>query len=144
MTATANRYTCIHIDAIPPGVNNYVRHTRHGGHYIDLRAKAFSTAFAIKCAQAQPVYGDEFEVEISVSLGKGQKGDVDNFPKLVLDTIARRGLLRNLKTGCQMSDSHVTTLTVSKFRGEDSRTTVEIVGVVEALSGPPARPKAGT
>ena len=143
MSAQANTYTSLKVGCIPPSVNHYVKHARNGGHYIDPRAVGFASLLAFECMKAEPVYGDEFEVEIHVSMGKGQKGDVDNFPKLVLDTIARRGLLRHRGTGRQMSDSHITKLTVSKFRGEESQTTVEIIGVFEALSGPPARSEAG-
>lgn len=122
-------YSVIRVDAIPPGVNHYVKHTRSGIHYIDAKAKRFKELLAVSCAGVSPVYGRTFEVEIDVSLGKGERGDVDGFPKLVLDVISRRGMLRNMKTGEPMSDAHVTRLTVTKERGEKSMTTIEIIGV---------------
>ena len=128
--AAQNRYSVVTIDRIPPSVNSYVRHTRRGIHYTDPRAKAFKDYLALQCRSTIPAYGIEFEVEISIMLAKGQKGDVDNFPKLILDTLAKCGMFRNAKTGKPMSDAHVTRLTISKERGEHSRTTIEIIGVV--------------
>ncbi|HUX11039.1 MAG TPA: hypothetical protein VMW51_10375 [Terriglobia bacterium] len=122
-------FSIIKVPAIPPGVNNYVRHTRNGIHYITREAQAFKELLAASCVGVDPVHGHEFEVEITVMLGKGERGDVDNFPKLVLDTIGKIGLFRDIKTGKKMSDAHVTRLTVTKERGEESRTVIEIVGV---------------
>jgi Holliday junction resolvase RusA-like endonuclease len=124
-------YAIIKVDGIPPSVNHYVRHSRSGRHYKDGSAKEFSEKLALACSASRPVHGMQFEVHIWISLGKRQKGDIDNFPKVVLDSISRAGMLRNYKTGSLMSDSHVTHLQVTKERGERSMTTVEIIGVNE-------------
>jgi crossover junction endodeoxyribonuclease RusA len=127
-TRGPNLYTVIHLDCIPPSVNTYVRHTRNGAHYRTDKAKSFADELALKCTPSSRVYGVAFEVEISITLGPHEKGDIDNFPKVVLDSIARRGMFRNMK-GEPMSDSHVTRLTVSKERGERSHTMIEVIGV---------------
>jgi len=120
-----NYYTSIALDCIPPGVNHYVKHTRDGRHYVAWESKVFMAKLAIACRGKQPVLADEFSVEILVTLGPKQKGDVDNFPKLILDTLAKAGMFVSMK-GKRLSDSHVTSLTVKKQRGEASTTLVEI------------------
>ena len=122
-------YTVLQIDGVPPGVNHYVKHTRNGIHYVDSSAKEFKALVALACIGKEPVYGHTFEVEITVMLGKGKRGDVDGFPKLVLDAIAQKGMLRNVTTGKPMSDAHVSRLVVQKERGERSMTTVELMGI---------------
>jgi Holliday junction resolvase RusA-like endonuclease len=72
----------------PPSVNDYVRHTRRGRHYQTQEAIAFKDAVAL-CAGGQQIDAQRLAVAITVYLGKADKGDIDNFPKLVLDGLKR-------------------------------------------------------
>ena len=124
-----NRMSIIRVDAIPPTVNHYVKHTRNGRHYKTQEARTFAELLALSARGAEAVFGSEFQVEIEISMGKGQKGDIDNFPKVVLDSLAKLEMLRNGKNGRPMSDSHVTRLEITKERGESPRTTITLIGV---------------
>ena len=129
MTDTNNRYSVIRVEGIPPTVNHYVKHTRLGIHYKTTRARSWEQKVALACRGVAPVYGKTFEIEITVMFGKGERGDWDNFGKVVCDPIAKCGMLRNVKTGKPMSDAHIKRGTVHLDRGEKSMTTIEIFGV---------------
>jgi crossover junction endodeoxyribonuclease RusA len=101
----------------PPSVNHYAKHTRTGRHYRTGEADAYKSAVAA-CAAGKFVQAKRFTVAIDVVLAKGQRGDVDNFPKLVLDGLADCGALRDLK-GKRISDAHVRALHVTV--DDDSR-----------------------
>ena len=94
----------------PPSVNHYVKHFRNGGHVKTGEAQAFKDAVAIY-AKGGYVVGKTFSVTMKVVLAEKQKGDVDNFPKLVLDGLADAGVFRN-KKGERISDAHVRHMTV--------------------------------
>jgi len=106
-----NRTEEIHltIPAIPPSVNMYVRHTRWG-HYVTEEAKTFQTYVALAWAGAGfiPPKAKKYAVKIMLYLGTGKKLDVDNAPKVILDSLVR----------CQaiQSDAWVTRLVVEKQR----------------------------
>lgn len=68
----------------PPSVNDYVRHTRSGRHYQTEEAIAFKDAVAL-CARGQQIDAKRLAVTMTIFLGKADRGDVDNFPKCVLD-----------------------------------------------------------
>ena len=93
------------VPLVPPGVNHYVKHTRSGRHYVTGEAQAFKDAVAI-FARGQFVQAKRFAVTIQIILGKGDKGDWDNFPKLVCDGLSYAGVFRDLK-GNRVSDAHV-------------------------------------
>ena len=95
------------IPLVPPNVNNYVRHTRWGGHYLTKEAIAFKEAVAL-CARRQYVAAKKYEISLMIWLGKKQRGDVDNFPKLVLDGLVAAGVIH--------SDAAVYRLLVEKGR----------------------------
>ena len=102
----------IKVPLIPPSVNHYIKHTRSGRHYKTGEAQAFKDeiALAVKGRYVESIY---LSVIISVTLGTGERGDVDNFPKLVLDALADCGVFRNSK-GIIVSDAHVVRLEVTK------------------------------
>lgn len=129
MKEIGGAYSVIKVNGIPPSVNNYVRHTRAGIHYKTPKAKLWETMVALACRRAHPVYGTTFEIEITIMFGKGERGDWDNFGKVVCDPIAKCGMLRNVKTGKPMSDAHIKRGTVILERGEKSMTTIELIGV---------------
>ena len=74
------------VPLVPPTVNHYVRHTRKGEHYLTRAAKAFKDAVAI-CAAGRSIDDDAKRVQVAISiyLGRGDRGDIDNYPKCVLD-----------------------------------------------------------
>lgn len=109
----------ISVPAIPVGFNHYVRHTRAGHHYVTPEAESFKNLVALAVRQgASQCVADEFELEINILLGKGQKLDVDNSCKIVADALQEVGAFMNFK-GKQLTDSHVTRLVVTKSRSEN-------------------------
>lgn len=103
------------VPLVPPGVNNYVRHTRSGRHYVTAEAKAFKEA-VILFARRQAILGKAFEVEAIVYLGHKQKGDVDNFGKLILDALAEGGIFMHQTKAKFLSDAHVSDLILRRRR----------------------------
>ena len=107
----------ISIPATPPSVNVYVRHAR-GGHYKTPEAKAFATHVAL-CAGKHRNANIEAEcVEITITLGKGQRMDIDNCAKVILDSLVRCGVIR--------SDATIRHLVIGKCRGENPQTEIWI------------------
>ena len=114
------------VPLIPPSVNHYAKHTRQGKHYVTPEAKAFKDAVAI-FNRGNFTQGKTFYVTIAVILGAGDSGDVDNFPKLVLDGLKDCGAFRD-KKGKLLSDGQVRKLTVivdPDERPEQGRTEIE-------------------
>lgn len=111
---------------IPPSVNHYVRHTRDGRHYKTGEAESFCQWLAIY-ARGKKIRADEYGVKIVITLGHKQKGDLDNFAKVVLDSMVKCGVID--------SDAKVTVLHMFKGRDRDNpRTDVTVwaVGPVES------------
>jgi Holliday junction resolvase RusA-like endonuclease len=83
------------VPLVPPSVNHYVKHTRMGKHYMTGEAKAFKNAVELFGNQAvrkileesvdATISSGAYGVVVTVFLGAGQRGDVDNFAKVVLD-----------------------------------------------------------
>ena len=119
----AENYASIMVPMVPPSVNHYVRHFGGNRHVKTEEAKTFHDHLWISSLSCKPVVAERFHVAITIFLGRKQKGDVDNFPKLVLDTLAKRGMFQDLK-GRKLSDSHVTKLTVQKSRSVKNPRTV--------------------
>lgn len=117
------------VPLVPPSVNGYARHTRRGGHYQTAKALGFKE-HVMFLARNQWVIAKAFKVEILVSLGKGERGDVDNFPKLCIDALAKAGVFRvpisKMKVPCPQSDSYVYDLHVRKCRAPDGIGCTEI------------------
>lgn len=107
------------VPLVPPTVNHYVKHTRSGRHYITPAATAFKEAVAL-CSRGQQVEGSEYEVTIGIILGKGVRGDIDNFLKVSLDALVFAGVIS--------SDARVTRLIVSKGRAANPETRFCVVG----------------
>ena len=112
--STPERAITFIVPLVPPSVNHYAKHTRDGKHYTTDEATAFKDAVAT-FAGGRFIQSKTFSVRITVVLGKGGKGDVDNFPKLVLDGMAACGVFRD-KNGKRVSDAHVDELMVSVDR----------------------------
>lgn len=95
---------------VPPSVNHYAKHTRAGRHYQTDEATSFK-AEVVRFSRGETVQGKRFRVTLLIRLGKKQRGDVDNFPKLCLDGLADAGVFRNPK-GDRLSDAHIKDLRV--------------------------------
>jgi Holliday junction resolvase RusA-like endonuclease len=95
------------VPLIPPSVNNYVRHTRAGCHYVTDEALAFKAAIPL-CAKQKRVRHKYYAIEIYVNLGHGQKVDLDNCSKVILDGLVEGGQIH--------SDAAVTMLCLHKKR----------------------------
>ena len=118
------------IPLVPPDLNHYVRHTRTGRHYVTKEAAAFKAALAIY-ARGEFVQANSFAVQILVVLGKGERGDIDGFQKLVLDGLADAGVFRDLK-GERLSDAYVDDLHSwrdRKERPETGRTAIKVIAL---------------
>ncbi len=71
----------------PPSGNHYKKPSRLGGFlsfYHTPEAKAWFDAVAL-VAYGMEVVGKEHAVEYRVYRGKGSRGDVDNYAKVILD-----------------------------------------------------------
>ena len=95
------------VPLIPPSVNAYVRHTRKGRHYVSEEALAFKRAVPI-CAKQRQVRHKYYAIEIYVNLAAGQKIDLDNCSKVILDGLVEGGQIH--------SDAAVTLLVLHKKR----------------------------
>jgi len=101
----------ISIDQIPPSLNHYVKHTRTGRHYMSGESQAFKDAIAYAVLDKHE-NGKRFAVTVTITLGKKEKGDIDNFPKLILDGLAACGMFRDMK-GKRVSDARVRRLEIA-------------------------------
>ena len=103
------------VPLVPPTVNHYVKHTRNGRHYVTKEAKAFKSAVALLARQQRAcVEAEKYEVEAHIYLGAKQKGDVDNFAKVILDALAEAGVCTG--TRGVGSDARITDLILRKRR----------------------------
>ncbi len=108
---------CFSVPLVPPTVNHYVKHTRAGAHYLTREATAFKDAVALFSGN-RAVSGKEFAVTITVYRAHGDRGDIDNYPKCVLD---------GLKGHVFKSDAMVKRLTVILERDpRDPHTQIEV------------------
>lgn len=104
----------------PPSANHYVKHWR-GGHYKTDEAKTFETYVALAWREAAfvPPKAKSYEITMLLYLGAGQRLDIDNSPKTVLDSLVKCGALE--------SDAKVSYLRIEKYRDRaNPRTEVEI------------------
>lgn len=108
----------ITIPLVPPSVNHYKMRTRKGVTFVSREAKAYKDAVYM-IAHGKRLEADAYEVEVIVYQGKGDKGDVDNYAKLVLDGLVFAEVIH--------SDAAVTDLILRKRRSwEDPRTEIRI------------------
>lgn len=97
------------VPLVPPSVNHYKMPRRGGkGFYVTEEAQAFKKAVAI-FAKGAHYAAEECRVELGIYLGKGGRGDIDNFLKVTLDGLVSAGVIN--------SDAHIKALSV--FLGRD-------------------------
>ena len=106
------------VGRLPPSVNHYVQHTRAGRHYKTSDARAFEEAVAFAGRSYRDRMIEATEVDIIVWLGPKQRGDVDGFPKTVLDGMVRARIIR--------SDATIIRLLVEKHRGVTPQTDIYV------------------
>lgn len=115
------RRALIIIPLAPPSVNHYVKHTRSGRHYKTRRANQWDQVVRI-FARGAVVNGKTYEVRYVVYLGKGQRGDTDNFAKSILDSLQIAGVIT--------SDAKVKKIVAEVGRDwTDPRTEIEVIGL---------------
>lgn len=123
------------IPLTPPSVNHYTQHITVRGKTMHLKsaeAKAWERDFPLFSRQ-QYVVSDikRFGVTLEIYLAPGERGDIDNFPKCVLDCIAKAWMLRDKNLGV-LSDATIKELTlrindseVHRAQGPLTRITIE-------------------
>jgi crossover junction endodeoxyribonuclease RusA len=84
----------ITVPLVPPSVNHYVKHTRQGRHYVTREGRAFKEAVAL-FARGRQVRAKRYELEAAIYLGHGQRGDGDNFWKVIADGLVDAGVIRS-------------------------------------------------
>ena len=102
----------------PPSVNSYVRHS-HGRHYRTAKTDDFMQRVAIAFRGKKLSPKARYYVEIHLYLGKGDRIDVDNAPKTVLDALAKCGAIK--------SDSQVDSMSITKDRDRENPRTEIVV-----------------
>jgi hypothetical protein len=78
---------------------------RNGNTVVSPGAIGFKLEVA-RCAKNRCVAGRTFHVTIHLVLGQGNRGDIDNYAKLVMDGLADAGVFVDLK-GKRKSDAWV-------------------------------------
>lgn len=106
------------VPAVPPSLNHYVKHTRMGIHYKTAEAKKFEELLALYAGDRRGKKFEATSIVLEIVLGPKMRGDVDNFPKVVLDSMVKCGVIR--------SDASITHLTVTKCRGAEAKTSIWI------------------
>lgn len=124
------------VPMLPPSVNHYIEHPAKGVHKKSAAAKAWENDFMATlpaAARGRYVTGDRFHVRLRFTPGPGDRGDVDNRNKLMLDSCAAAGMFRNSK-GKELSDAWVKKLTVEICDDKQDRLRGPITEVwIEAL-----------
>lgn len=106
------------VPLIPPSVNHYKMRTRKGVTFVGADALKFKEAVGI-FSRGRSLQADEYMIHISIYLGSKQKGDVDNFCKVVLDGLVDAEVIH--------SDAAVRKLIVEKHRDRENPRTEIVV-----------------
>lgn len=108
------------VPLVPPSVNHYWKRRRNGGYYISKEGETFKEFVMIEAIKGNLNVGADFyEVEAVIYLGHGQKTDVDNFGKSILDSLVFARVIR--------SDAFVSDLTLRKRRDrQNPRTEITV------------------
>ena len=109
------------VPLVPPSANHYLKHTRLGHHYLTDEAKTFYEGVWVHCGRRK-VRGKRYEVSAVIYLGKGQRGDTDNFAKVIGDGLEKAGVID--------TDSKIAIWHLSRLRDPLSPRTVITVSVI--------------
>jgi Holliday junction resolvase RusA-like endonuclease len=115
---------------LPPSVNSYVRHKAQGVHVKSEQARAWERDFPL-FSRGQFIVGKRFAIALDYTFGPNDRGDIDNFNKLVLDCVAKSGMLRDAK-GHEVSDAWFKRMVVeiddaNRHLGPNTRVTIETI-----------------
>lgn len=82
------------VPLVPPSVNHYKVRTRRGVTFVTKEAKAFKWAVSA-FAQGRSVTAKKYALDVIVYLGKGKRGDGDNFWKCIGDGLKDAGVIHS-------------------------------------------------
>jgi Holliday junction resolvase RusA-like endonuclease len=117
----------ITVPIVPPSVNHYKMRTRKGVTFVTEDAKTYKKAVYYHSLRSSTdperrFDGGNLSVEVVVYQGKGDKGDVDNYAKCVLDGLVEAGVIH--------SDAAITDLILRKRRDrENPRTEITVTAL---------------
>lgn len=118
----------IEVPLTPPSANHYkiptARIHRDGRRIFQLtpEAKAWYAAIAV-LARGKVAKGDRHRVEFAVYRGKGERGDLDNYAKCILDGLVKAHVLK--------SDDSVVEMHTYKERDPDNPRTEILITEVQ-------------
>ncbi len=82
------------VPLVPPSVNHYWKRSIHGGCYVTPEGRAYKEAVSL-IAQGHSVEAKRYEIEATIYLPKGKKGDGDNFWKAIADGLVYAGVIHS-------------------------------------------------
>ena len=107
----------------PPSVNHYKKPRGNGyGYYLTKEAQAYKDAVAV-CSRSARIVAKGYAVTALIALGSGQRGDVDNFAKVILDALVYARVIH--------SDAAISRLTLEKTRDKENPRTEITVRALE-------------
>lgn len=83
------------IPLVPPSVNHYKMKSRHGHWYVTPEATGFKHAIAIMFGGREFGPHKAYELDVTVYLGAKQRGDGDNFWKVIADGLKDCGAIHS-------------------------------------------------
>ena len=85
---------CFTVPLVPPSTNHYKNKNRQTGRwYVTKEWESFKGAVAI-FARGKRVTVKQYEVDLMIYLGKGRRGDGDNFVKVCFDALQSAGVVQ--------------------------------------------------
>ena len=112
------------VPGIPPSVNHYKGVNRRTGRFFVRKpAIAFKADVALMLQGQQMPRAKSYHVKATIYLGKGQRGDVDNFAKVLLDALQAAGAIP--------SDSRIGILQIVKRRDPNQPRTEITIEVLD-------------
>jgi Holliday junction resolvase RusA-like endonuclease len=86
----------ITVPLTPPSVNHYKMKDRRGHWYVKAEATAFKECVCLLGKQVRGVLvSRRYELEVTIYLGAGQRGDGDNFWKVIADGLVEAGVIHS-------------------------------------------------
>lgn len=82
------------VPLVPVSVNHYKMRARNGHWYVTKEAVAYKAAVGV-FSRGQNVKAKRYQLDVSVFLGKGQRGDGDNFWKVIGDGLKDAGVIHS-------------------------------------------------
>jgi crossover junction endodeoxyribonuclease RusA len=82
------------VPLVPPSVNHCWKHTRDGRHYVTAEGRAYKKAVVL-FARGRQVRAKRYELEAVIYLGHGQRGDGDNFWKVIADGLVDAAVIHS-------------------------------------------------